>query len=127
MSIPFQALKRINPQGVNLTPKYYAQLLSSGVTDIDRIAELMSDGSTVRKNDIYAVLIGMVDIIGKELAQGKIVKIDRLGTFRLSARSEGSTTAKQVKRQNIKQTVILYKPGKKLKNNLKTVTYKKVN
>lgn len=126
MSIPFQALKRINPQNLNQTPKYYAQLLSSGTVDLDQIAALMSDGSTVRQNDIYAVLIGMVNEISKQLSQGKIVCIDHLGTFRLSARSQAATTAAEVKPSLIKKSVILYKPSKRLNTTLKSLKYKKL-
>ncbi|KAB8154920.1 DNA-binding protein [Kordia sp. TARA_039_SRF] len=127
MSVKFKVIQKKNPQDLEATPKNYAIAISDGIVDIDRLSELVADGSTVRQNDIYAVIIGLVNVIQGELKEGRSVNLGKLGTFSVSLSSVGSDTAEEVNASNIKSAKVNYRPGKEIKNMLKTLTYTKIS
>ena len=124
--IKIKSVSKVNPQDITLPAKFYAQIISAGKTGIEELTELVSDGSTVRENDIHAVVIGLVNVIINELKKGRSVEFGTLGTFKLSVNSEGSATTDEVNTGNIKKTKILYRPGKKLQKLLKVLDFTKV-
>ncbi|QHI35338.1 hypothetical protein IMCC3317_06840 [Kordia antarctica] len=127
MSVNFKVIQRKNPRDLAAAPKSYAIAINSGTVDIDRLAELVGDGSTVRQNDIYAVIIGLVNTIQGELKEGRSVSLGKLGIFSISVSSEGSDTPEEVNANNIKSAKVRYRPGKELKNMLKTLEYSKIS
>lgn len=126
MSVNIKAIVRKNPQDLALAPLFYAIVENKDKTDMKRLTELVSDGSTVRENDIHAVLIGLVNVIIDELSQGRSVQLGTLGTFRLSVNSAGSVTAEEVSAFSVKKTKILYRPGASLQEKLKILQFIKV-
>jgi predicted histone-like DNA-binding protein len=126
MSIKFKAITRINPRDLAATPKHYATAISQGLVDIDRLSELVADGSTVRQNDVYAVLIGLVNTIQGELSAGRNVRLDKLGIFSIGLSSEGELTSKLVKSSSVKSAKIRYRPSAEMKKMLKGLTYSKL-
>ena len=72
-----------------------------------------------------AVLYASVDVSITELANGNIVRLGELGSFRVSFSSEGVTTEGEVLAGIIKGARIIFTPGAKLKELLKTVKYEK--
>lgn len=126
MSIKFKSIERKNIQDPTLRPKHYALAVTAGRTDLDGLAALISDGSTVRQGDVYAVLIGMVNAISLELAAGRTVNMGKLGSFSIGISSEGVEEAKEVTSSVIKGAKIRYRPLAELKDVLKTLHYQKV-
>lgn len=118
-------VSRPNPQDNTADNKFYAQLKASGKTDLERLAFLVSNQSTVREGDCYAVILSLIHNIIDELKQGRTVKLDKLGTFKLSVRSEGATTKEALNQTNIKSLHVHFIADKRLKNNLNlgTVTF----
>lgn len=127
MPVKFKVIQKKNPQDLAATPKSYAIAISDGIADIDRLSELVADGSTVRQNDIYAVIIGLVNAIQGELKEGRSVNLGKLGTFAISLSSVGSDTEEEVNAGNIKSAKVNYRPGKEIKNMLKTLAYTKIS
>lgn len=125
MSIKFKSIERKNIQNPTAKPKHYALAIASGKTDLDGLAALISDGSTVRQGDVYAVLIGLVNAISLELAAGRTVNMGKLGSFSIGISSEGVEEEKEVTSSLIKGSKIRYRPSTELKNVLKTLHYQK--
>ena len=125
MSIKFKVIPRKNPQDLAATPKFYAIASSDGMVDIDRLSELVADGSTVRQNDIYAVIIGLVNAIQGELAQGRSVKLGKLGILSVGLSSEGLETEEEVNSSSIKAARLNYRSSRELKKMLAGLTYTK--
>ena len=126
MSIKFKVIPRKNPQDLTANPKYYAIAIRDGLVDLDRLSELVADGSTVRQNDVYAVLIGLVNTIRGELAAGRSVKLNKLGTFSIGVSSEGLETEDEVNSSAIKDAKLRYRPSSELKKMLAGLTYSKI-
>lgn len=127
MSVKFKVLPRKNPQDILAQEKFYAAAIADGETDLERLAELISYQCTVTEADCYAVLMSLEHNIIGELNEGRIVKLGRLGNFQVGLSSEGKETAEEVTSSVIKKNRILFRPGKKMRNLLSTITYRKAS
>lgn len=127
MAIKFKAQARKNPQDLSLPEKYYASAIADGEVDMDYLAEQISYQSTVTESDCYAVLLSLERNIMDALKQGRIVKLGRLGNFQVSISSEGRDLETEVDANAIIKTRILFRPGKRLRNLLNDLSFKKAS
>ncbi|MBL4707533.1 MAG: DNA-binding protein [Flavobacteriales bacterium] len=123
--IKYKIIPRKNPSDRSLAAKFYVSPIHSGVVDLDRLSELISDGSTLREGDIHNVLLGMVIAISQQLADGRLVKLGKLGSFSISLNSEGAEKEEEAGAQLIKRAKIRYRPSARLKDLLKTLHFGK--
>ena len=107
--------------------KYYARAVSTGKTDLDRLAHLIANQSTVRKADCLAVLEALQHNIADELSQGRIVELGNFGNFQVGVRSQGEDTPELVTAASIKQARLYFRPGREFQKLLKTVAFKKAS
>ncbi|GEM55970.1 DNA-binding protein [Flavobacterium branchiophilum] len=127
MSITFKVLPKKNPQDLLAPEKFYATAIAAGETDLERLATLISYQCTVIESDCLAVLTSLEHNIIGELGEGRIVKLGRLGNFQVGISSEGKVTSGEVTANAIKKSRILLRPGKKLRQFLKTAQFKKTS
>ena len=72
------------------TGVYYPQAVTVGKpVETKEIAERLARISTVSKSDVAAVLGDLAGVLADYMAQGKSVRLDGLGTFRLTLDSAG--------------------------------------
>lgn len=127
MPIKFRVQSRKNPQDLTAPDKYYAAALGNGETDLEALATMIAYQSTLTDTDCYAVLKSLEHNIINELNQGRIIKLGSLGNFQISISSDGKTTPEEVTAADVKKSRILFRPGKKLRQLLKTVNYQKAS
>lgn len=127
MAIKFKAQARKNPRDINLPEKYYAAAIADGEVDMDMLAEQISYQCTVTESDCYAVLLSLERNIIDALKQGRIVKLGRLGNFQVGISSEGRDTVLDVDANAITKTRILFRPGKRLRNLLNELSFRKAS
>ncbi len=72
------------------TGKFYARAVHTTVIDSDQLAERIQRNCTVKKSDVYAVLIELAEVMKDELQNSNRVKIDNFGTFYLNLKSTGA-------------------------------------
>ncbi|MEZ5146681.1 MAG: hypothetical protein R2759_06235 [Bacteroidales bacterium] len=77
--------------------------------------------------DIYGVIVAMVDEVVTHLAEGKIVKLGKLGTLRMTVNSEGVETADKVSSSLVKKINIRYRAGSDIANKVKSIKLEKVS
>jgi predicted histone-like DNA-binding protein len=120
-------ISKSNPQDTTAVNKFYAQAVATGKTDLERLAYLVSNQSTVREGDCYAVILSLVHNIIDELKQGRIVKLDKLGSFQIGVSSEGVATIEEVGSNLVKDVRVNFRPDQRLKNgiNMTTVSFTK--
>ncbi|PKP29956.1 MAG: DNA-binding protein [Bacteroidetes bacterium HGW-Bacteroidetes-17] len=126
MSISFKAIAKKNPQSPTEPLRFYASAVSGKNVDIDELAKLIADNSTVSRADTYAVIISMLEQIMKDLAAGRSVVLGKLGKFSISLHSEGAATAEELTSAQIKKATINYRPGNELKDMLAILKFEKV-
>lgn len=125
MSVKFKVVSRKNPQDIAAPEKFYATAIADGEIDLERLAELIAYQCTVTEADCYAVLLSLEHNTISELNQGRIVRLGRLGSFQIGVSSEGKDTSEEVTSASIIKNRIIFRPGKKLRNMLTTLGYRK--
>ena len=126
MSVQFISVPKKNPQNLEAPEKFYAVAKSNGVVEMDRLSVLISEQCTVTEADCLAVLASLEKQMIRQLEEGRIVRLGRIGTFQIGVRSEGMETAEEVTANSITKSRVLFRPAENLKNLLKTLRYSKV-
>jgi len=106
--------------------KYYPCAVHDGEDDLDSLADIVASQSTISKADCYGVIIALTKAIGESLSDGRIVRIDSLGSFQITLQGFPADTLEELGKANIKGAKIIYKPSLNMKNKLKVLTYKRV-
>ena len=106
--------------------KYYASVKSSGEDTLEDITKKIEKISTVSGADIRGVLYALVDTMKLSFADGRIVRLGELGSFRVSVSSQAEDSPSDVGARSITQARVIYKPDKSLKDWLKTLGFRKV-
>jgi len=84
---------------------------------------LLSHQSTVREPDCYAVILSLLHNSSDELKQGRIVKLDKLGSFQIGVHSEGVSTQEELSVSVVKKAHINFRPDKRLHNMLANLSF----
>jgi len=127
MSISYKVIPRKNPQDLTATEKYYAAVSNNGSVNFESLAEMISNQCTVTETDCIAVLTVLEQNIIRELKEGRIVRLGKLGNFQVGLSSEGFETSTEVTASAITKSRILFRPAKKMKELLNTLSYRKVS
>ena len=91
---------------------WYARTVVTNCVDIKALAARISNSCTVTEPDILAVISALVFEMNQVLKSGSRVKIDGLGTFRVSFHSQGVEDAKDFNVQkNIYGAHVLFAPS----------------
>ena len=127
MAIKYKPLERVNPQDTTAPKKYYAAVVANGSVDFETLAAQISEQCTVTETDCLAVLNVLEQNIVRELGQGRIVRLGKLGNFQVSLSSSGFATATEVNATGITNSRIIFRPAKKLRRLLKNLSYQKAS
>jgi len=116
MSVNYSlALMSTKPGDDSAPKKYYAKAQAVGVVTMDEMAEDISYATSLTDGDVLNVLRALIRQMKVQLAGGKIVKMENLGTFQIQICSEGTDTKKEFSSSNITAARIQFRPGKMIK------------
>lgn len=126
MSIKYTVVERGEP-GVTGggKKKWYAQVQYDGEMTIDNLVAEIEKFSALSEADIRGVIIALENVIHKELVNGKIIRLDKLGSFYPSLSSGGVDIEKDFTVNLIKGAKVNYRPGKRITDSLTTATFSK--
>lgn len=120
-------IPRKNPQDREAAPKYYAEPQNEGTISIDFIARQIAGRSSLTVGDIKNVLSNFLEEMPTYMLLGRSVKLNELGTFRISFSSEGAVEESAFKTSMIKGLKIIFTPDVTMKNRIKDgITYEVV-
>ena len=127
MAIQIKSIERGQP-GVagGGTKKFYASPVHGREITLEGLTRSIERTSTVSGADIRAVLYAMVESAVDGLSEGRIIRLGDLGSMRITISSEGKNTPEEVTVSAVKKAGVIFTPGKKLQDMLKTVKYTKV-
>ncbi|MDE5986533.1 MAG: HU family DNA-binding protein [Prevotella sp.] len=98
--------------------KWYANAVIVNTVSTDKIAERIEEKCTLTKADVKACIEALVYEIKTQLQNSYAVKLDGLGTFKISLRSSGAVSLEQFSVQkNIVGTKVLFLPAKQKDTN----------
>ena len=104
MAIPFKRMGRKDPRKIDGVLKYHPQLVTMGQSvDLDGIAYIMKDKSSLSLGDIQSVLTNYVEAMRAALFDGKSVNIRDFGVFSLSAHTPVSYTHLDVYKRQLQR------------------------
>jgi predicted histone-like DNA-binding protein len=126
MAISFKMVPKKNNLASPPETKYYPCAVHNGEVNLDRLASIVASQSTVSRADCYGVIIALTQAIGDSLAEGRIVKIDDLGTFQITLQGLPADSPDDLGKSSIKGPKIIYKPSRNMKQTLKQLTYKRI-
>jgi predicted histone-like DNA-binding protein len=125
MSIRYKVIPRLNPQDNTAPVKHYAAVKTNGSVDFETLAEMISEQCTVTETDCLAVLNVLEQNIVRELKQGRIVRLGKLGNFQVSLSSAGFNTPEEVTANAVTKSRILFRPAKKMRTLLQNLSFSK--
>ncbi|PRD49381.1 HU family DNA-binding protein [Sphingobacterium haloxyli] len=115
--------------GSNIDPtapkKFYLRPISSGEKTLDDLAANISHSCSLTESDVYAVLQSLVREIPRAIADGYIVRLGNLGSFRMSVNSTGSAKKEDVSELNVQKRRLIFHPSKRLKKELEKVSFER--
>ena len=126
MTVKYSVVPKKDPRDLDAPPKYYPTVVSKERSDLRDIANRITQMSTVTSVDTMAVLEAFLLVIPEELAEGNIVELGELGSFRLTVLASGEDHPEDVSKRNIKEVKVRFKPGKLFKQILKGLEFRKV-
>lgn len=124
MALFFKKVEKVNPRDTKAPKKWYAVLKSIGLKREKEIAVLAADGTTLDPKEAQLAFSRFGIIILRMLLDGYTVEIENLGTFRLTANSEGTDKKEELSANNIKGINMRFVPSKTTKEALGKATFK---
>ncbi len=105
--------------------KYYASTQAKDEVSLKEISKMIEQMSTASEADVYLVMLALVHVMKRLLAEGNIVRLGDLGSLRITLNSEGKATDKEVNAASIKGARVVFAPGVDLKELILSLKYEK--
>ena len=91
--------------------QWYGRAAVMGVTNLETLADRIQRNCTAKKSDVMAVLTELVEAMADELKDGRRVKLDGFGSFKIGLTTRGAETAKAFTvSKNVKGLHVLFQP-----------------
>ena len=126
MAIQIKAIERPQP-GVagGGVKKFYASPVHGKEITLEGLTKAIEKTSTVNGADIRAVLYALVEEAVNGLSESRIIRLGDLGSLRITISSESRDTAHEVTASAVKKAGVIFTPGKKLQEMLKSAKFTK--
>ena len=124
MPINYFITKGINPRNPEEGTKYQGRFRQKSRVDVDEIAKSISDQSSASPSDVEATIRTLFEVIAERASEGFIVRMGRLGSFRMTLKSSLVSEEKYFKKSMIRGANIIFNPGSLLQNALAGAEYK---
>jgi predicted histone-like DNA-binding protein len=126
MSLFFKKVLRGNPSNPAAPKRWYPILKSVGLVKEKEVAKLLADETTLNPKEAEMSLYQLLKVIVRLLLDGHTVQLGELGSFRLTARGEGSDTEAEVTAGKIKGVHVHFVPSDELRREINDATFKDV-
>ncbi|MBR7048958.1 MAG: HU family DNA-binding protein [Prevotella sp.] len=91
--------------------QWYGRAAVMGVTNLQTLADRIQRNCTAKKSDVVAVLTELVEAMADELKEGRRVKLDGFGSFKIGLSTKGAETPKAfTPTKNVKGLHVLFQP-----------------
>lgn len=106
--------------------RYHARVVVERTLDNKDIATEISKRCTINKAEAMAVMDEMAEIFLQKLGEGHAIKLEGIGTFRISAKSPSVRAKNEVRAESIKFGGVVFRAEKKLLRRLSNTKFQKV-
>jgi len=123
----FKVIQKNNPIDKDKNALFYPFPVYSDTLEIRDLLQETSYASSVTPSDVRAVTDSLVEILQRYLVWGNKIKVDGIGTFKLSFNGSGEETSKDVSANDIYNAKVTFLSDKNLRNYVSSnVKYEKV-
>ena len=123
----FKVIQKNNPIDKDKNALFYPFPVYSDTLEIRDLLQEISYASSVTPSDVRAVTDSLVEILQRYLVRGNKIKVDGIGTFKLSFNGSGKETSKDVSANDIYNAKVTFLSDKNLRNYVSSnVKYEKV-
>ena len=123
----FKVIQKNNPIDKDKNALFYPFPVYSDTLEIRDLLQEISYASSVTPSDVKAVTDSLVEILQRYLVRGNKIKVDGIGTFKLSFNGSGKETSKDVSANDIYNAKVTFLSDKNLRNYVSSnVKYEKV-
>lgn len=126
MSIKYKLIQKAQP-GVRGggSKKWYANAVLDEELSVDDLVKQIEKFSALSEADIRGVIIALENVIQDQLANGKMIRMDVLGSFYPSISSEGVASEGDFTPENIRGVKLNYRPGRRISTALSAASFRK--
>ena len=124
MAITLVPNGKSSPSNTTAPTLYYPRVVKTGVVDLEKLSEEISQATSLTQADCYAAVISLTKMMENHLENGEIVRLGHLGSFQISVKGIAATTAVLITPKSVKSASIIFRPGKKLKMMLQHLQFK---
>ena len=127
MAIKYKLIEKSQP-GIagGGTKKWYASIQTDGELTIDDLVKSIEKFSALSEADIKGVIVALENVMQDELAKGKIIRLEKIGSLYPSLSSDGVEDAKDFNAaKHIKGIKVNYRPGKRITDSLTKADFKR--
>ena len=111
MAVYYNLLQNKNPKFKSAFGKWYARAVHMETVETNELAMMMQQNCTLKRSDIVAVISELVDTMTREMQNGKRIRLDGLGTFKIGLTSEGVSDPEDFRpERHVKGTHVLFYP-----------------
>lgn len=100
------------PGDKTATKLYYAKAQADGEVTMDDMADDIAYATSLTDGDVLNVIRALIRQMNKNLANGKIVRLENLGCFQMQLCSDGVADKDKFTSSNITKARIQFRPGK---------------
>lgn len=127
MSLDYKVLEKGQPGVVGGgDKKFYAQIVNGKEANIDELVKDIERFSALSEADIRGVIIALENVIQDKLAQGRIVRLEKIGSLYPSISSKGELKADEVSSASIRKVGVNYRAGKRIIKAIKDAGFNKI-
>ena len=126
MAVKYDFFLTPQPKDKQQKVRYHARTVVDRTLANKDIATEISKRCTIRKAEAMAVMDEMSEIFLQKLAEGHAIKLEGIGTFRISAKSPAVRSKNEVRAESIKFGGVVFRPERKLLRILSGTKFKKV-
>lgn len=110
-------VSRENPQN-RAEQKFYLQARILGTVGLQDICAEIAHSTSLTRGDVISTIMSFLDTIPKYLKMGYSVKLDELGIFRLSIKSNGSNSREEATASKVKSIRPLFTASVQLRKEI---------
>lgn len=104
---------------------FYAQVRSQQTVKFEKLCDMIAKRSTAFAGDVMLVIEGLLSVMQERLEEGDVVKIGRLGNFRMVAGSKGAKTEADFNVSLFNTARIVFSPGVMLNEIRRAATFER--
>ena len=105
--------------------RYYGVPVTSGLLTTEELAERIASRCTLSKGDVLAAVCELGHQIVKSIELGYAVDLQNLGSFQLSATSEGFTKASDCTPSKVKANRLCFRMSNSLRDKVKRIKFER--